>query len=203
MHEGPRDWNDNYATGQTPWDSGQPSRELVRVLDERNIAPCRTLDLGCGTGTNAVYLAGRGFDVTGIDLSPLAIEKAKSKAAAAGGSVRFEVADIFNPPDLRPPFPFLFDRGLYHCLRTINLPAFLKTLDRVAAPDAIYLALTGNANDTSDPEQGPPRVSAREICEELEPLFRLIQLREFQFDGVVVEDTLITPLAWSVLLSKR
>lgn len=197
------DWNEHYAKGFTPWDSGEPSRELVRILDERGIASCRTLELGCGSGTNAIYLARRGFEVTAIDLSTLAIDAARKKVAAAGVKVRLLVGDVFDPPDLGQPFQFLFDRGLYHSVRGINLPAFLQTLDRVTAKGALYLALTGNSNDVGDPEQGPPRVSALEICTELEPQFKLLQLREFRFDGVVIGGRPFSPLAWSVLLEKR
>ena len=64
MLERTRDWHKRYSDKDTPWDSGQPSRELERILEEGWIKPCRVLELGCGTGTNAVYLAQRGFEVT-------------------------------------------------------------------------------------------------------------------------------------------
>ena len=61
MAERARDWQQHYATGQTPWDSGTPSLEMQRVIAEHNITPRRTLEIGCGTGTNAVCLAQQGF----------------------------------------------------------------------------------------------------------------------------------------------
>jgi methylase of polypeptide subunit release factors len=64
------------------WDTGQPSGELRRVLDRFGIGPGRALELGCGTGMNAVYLALRGFAVTAIDLSPRAIRAARRRARA-------------------------------------------------------------------------------------------------------------------------
>src|SRR5262245_57667157 len=100
-------WNQRYLEKQTPWDTNQPSSELQRVLQEYQIAPGRALDLGCGTGTNAVYLASRGFDVTGIDFAPTAIEAAKVRAASAGTNVRFLTGDAFKLPDLGPPFDFI------------------------------------------------------------------------------------------------
>src|SRR5207302_243222 len=109
MPDAPRDWNQRYATGDVPWDSGQPSAELMRVLGEWKIQPCRALEMGCGTGENAVYLARQGFDVTAFDLAPLAIERAERKIRAAGVNVRLLKADVFNLPDVGPPFPFVFD----------------------------------------------------------------------------------------------
>lgn len=198
-----RDWNQNYADGDAPWDSGMPSRELERVLAEREIAPGRALELGCGTGTNAIFLARRGFDVTAFDLSQIAIERAKQRAAEEGVSVHFLASDVADLPDLGPAFPFVFDRGVYHVLRQEKLDLLLDVLRRVTAPGSLWLTLAGNANDDRPPGQGPPVVSAEEICRELEPLFVLLQLREFRFDGVVVGGQRIEPLAWSVLLRRR
>ncbi len=72
-------WNESYASGQVPWDTGQPEPLLVEFVTARGIAPARTLEIGAGTGTNAIWLAQRGFDVLGIDVSPLAVEQARAK----------------------------------------------------------------------------------------------------------------------------
>src|SRR5262245_13411336 len=106
-----RDWNDHYRNGHMPWDTGTPSSELQRVLSAKAIQPSRALEIGCGTGTNCVWLAQQGFDVTGVDVASLAIEQAQQRAQAAGVQVRFEVADVLQLPDLGEPFGFFFDRG--------------------------------------------------------------------------------------------
>lgn len=198
-----RDWNERYTSKNTPWDSGRPSEELKFVLTEHAIKPCDALEIGCGTGTNAVYLAQKGFRVTAMDIVPLAIEQARLRAAAAGVEVNFLQGDVLNPPSLDRTFPFVFDRGCYHSLRESSLPQFLRTLEQVTAPGSLYLVLTGNANDPAEPEKGPPRVQAYELCAELATLFDLILLREFYFDGVVVEGRDIRPLGWSALMRRR
>jgi cyclopropane fatty-acyl-phospholipid synthase-like methyltransferase len=175
---------------------------LARVLDEWEIAGGECLELGCGTGTNAIYLAGRNFRVTATDLSALAIEQAKEKAAAAGVQIRFFVSDLLQNPDLGGPYPFVFDRGVYHVLRLENLPLYREILARDTAPGGMYLTLVGNANDPAPADRGPPRVKASELATELEPYFQLIQLREFRFDGVVVEGAPAEPLAWSALFRR-
>src|SRR4051794_2117363 len=108
------DWNDSYRDGNLPWDTGRPSSELQRVISQSTIQPGRALELGCGTGTNCVWLAQQGFEVTGIDVASLAVERAEKRALAAGVKAHFVVADVLQMPDLDGPFAFFFDRGCYH-----------------------------------------------------------------------------------------
>lgn len=194
------DWNERYATRNTPWNTGTPSTELRAIVAERQIAPCSTLELGCGTGTNAIWLAQQGFRVTAVDVSPLAIEEAKQ----AGASVDWHVADLAAKHSaLEKKYEFVFDRGVYHCMRRDALQGFLQMIERVSAPGTHWLSLAGNANEPGPPDQGPPRVSALEMCQELEPLFELVQLREFRFDDVKFDGNSFRPLAWSALWRRR
>ncbi len=202
-NQGPPDWNERYAKHNAPWDTGKPSSELQRILGEYDIPRGRAIELGCGTGTNAVFLAREGFEVTAFDVSSLAIEEAEAKAVAAGVDATFLTADLLDPPDLGEPFPFVFDRGVYHTVRRTALEGFLKTLSQVTAPGGMYLTLAGNANEVRPGEEGPPRVSAEDICRELSPLMELIQLREFRFDHGPHNDALPRALAWSALFRRK
>jgi SAM-dependent methyltransferase len=192
------DWDKHYSEGQAPWDSGLPSKELIRVLDEEAIKPGRAGELGCGTGTNAIYLASRGFDVTGYDLSPVGLTTARKKAAEAGAKVRFVEADLCQFTLDVPPFDFVFDRGCYHAARRIDQPGFIKSLKRLTRPGTRFLLLTGNANEKLEP--GPPTLSAEEICRELERLFEIHFLREFRFEVPAPPEGF---LAWSCLMTRR
>lgn len=202
MADANTDWDERYKSKDTPWDSGQPSQEILRVLQEWSIAPCACLELGCGTGTNAIHLASLGYSLTATDVSSLAIEQAKKKAEQAGASVEFIEADLLANPHFGGPFPFVFDRGVYHILRKANLEAMRKILLRHTAPGSIYLTLAGNANDTAPDDRGPPRVTAIELVTELEPHFELVQLREFRFAGVVVDGKETRPLGWSAIFRR-
>src|SRR5262245_59912886 len=102
------DWNDHYRNGHMPWDAGHPSLELQRVLSRNAIQPCRAIEIGCGTGTNCVWLTQQGFDVTGVDVASLAIEQAQQRADAAGVAVRFLVANVLELPDLGGDYGFFF-----------------------------------------------------------------------------------------------
>jgi SAM-dependent methyltransferase len=190
-------WETRYRTGDVPWETGRPSSELQRVIAEDHIAPCPALELGSGTGTNAVWLAQCGFDMTAVDISPLAVERARQRAAAAGANVRFLTADVLAGPEVGGPFGFFFDRGCYHIVREVDLAAYLRLLERALRPGATGLVLAGNARL---PRTGPPVVSEEEIRRELGQLFEVVRLREFQFDA----DTDGDPhLGWSCLLRRR
>lgn len=193
-----RDWQGKYQVGDTPWDSGLPSRELQRVLAERSIAPCRAIDLGCGTGTNSVFLAARGFDVTGVDCAPFALEAARRKAASAGVRVNWVEADVQHFGRDLEPFALVFDRGCYHCCRRVDLEGYRQTLRNVTRPGARFLILAGNANEAS--EGGPPRVTERQIRDELGDLLGFTWIREFRFQDAGGADG---PLGWSCFGVRR
>src|SRR5438309_11501384 len=168
-------WDERFRGGNNFWDTDRPDPALQRMLDEAAIQPCRALELGCGTGTNALFLAQQGFDVTAVDVVPQALERAEAKARQAGVSIHFTPADVLQLPDLGKPFPFVFDRGTYHILRQVDLERFRHTLAQATEPGSMYLTLAGNANEPNPPEGGPPRVHAHEICLELAAPFDLVQ----------------------------
>jgi methyl halide transferase len=191
-------WDDRYQTGDTPWDTGRPSRELATVLDSGVIPPCLAIELGCGAGTNAVYLSQRGFSVTAVDRSAAAIERARQLAASEEVAVDFLVDDVCDLRASLNHFDFVFDRGCYHCARRTNLPGFLATLRWISNPGAKYLLLAGNANEQTT--EGPPRIHEHEIRSELGELFDVEWIRPFRFeDPGGVEG----PLGWSCLLTRR
>lgn len=198
------DWNQRYIESDTPWDTGVPSEQLKQVLASGLIQPGPVLELGCGTGINAIWLAQSGFQVTAVDLSPVALEKAKTKASGCGVSIAFIQADVTKLPDDGSRFPFVFDRGTYHVVRNVDLEGFQKTLSRVVAPGGYYVVVAGNTNEDSPPEGGPPRVTAADLCRELEfDDFDLVSLEETHFHGIKVRSQSLTPLAWRAVLRRR
>jgi SAM-dependent methyltransferase len=193
------EWNDRYRDGDLPWDTGQPSSQLKRVISQNSIEPCRALDIGCGTGTNSIWLAQQGFEVSGIDVAPLAVERAERRAHDAGVKARFLVADVLRLPDLGGPFGFFFDRGCYHAVRRDAPQQYAPAVARQLASGARGLILAGNAREPHDP--GPPVVTEEEIRDELGLAFEILDLHEFRFDEApgVTERF----LGWSCLLEKR
>lgn len=192
-----RDWDKKYETGDTPWDSNLPSKELQVVLHEYAVRPGTAIELGCGTGTNAVFLAQQGWDVTAVDCSALALSVARQRADRADVQVRWIEADVQNYTDAEAPFDLVFDRGCYHCCRRVDLPGYLSTLRNITRPGSHMLCLCGNANDGS--QYGPPRVQEAEIREELGAVFEIEHLLEFHFEDA---GGVQGPLGWSVWMSR-
>jgi SAM-dependent methyltransferase len=193
------EWNDRYRDGNLPWDTGQPSSELQSVLGRIMIRPCRALELGCGTGTNSVWLAQQGFEVTGIDVAPLAVERAEKRAHAAGVTAHFAVADVLHLPDPDGPFEFFFDRGCYHAVRRDAPDQYAAAVARQLTSGARGLILAGNAREPHDP--GPPVVTEEEIRDELSTAFQILDLHEFRFDEAPGIGERF--LGWSCLVEKR
>ncbi|MCA9267209.1 MAG: class I SAM-dependent methyltransferase [Planctomycetales bacterium] len=197
------DWNNRYVQGDTPWDNNLPDSQLQRVLTEFELRPSRVLELGCGTGTNAVFLAQQGFAVTAMDIAPLAIAKAQSRAQAAGVAIDFSAGDILECPAPAEPFPLVFDRGVYHCVRRVSAEGFCRKVADATAPGGLYFTVAGNANEAEAAAEGPPRVTAEELCREFSPLFDLVLLREARFDPVEINGKLDQPLCWAALWRRK
>ncbi|MEP0763259.1 MAG: methyltransferase domain-containing protein [Chloroflexota bacterium] len=135
-----------YLRGDTPWDSGIVPPEIIAWIAamERDGRPAgRALDLGCGTGTTSLYLAGRGWHVVGVDFAPNAIWRARREARRAGLADRaaFFSADVSRPDFLGDagPFDLLIDVGCMHGLTPEQRPQYAANLIRLARPGAAYL----------------------------------------------------------------
>lgn len=195
-------WDLPYQTGtHAVWDTGHASTELKRRLESGDIKPCRAVEIGCGTGSDAILLASQGFDVTAIDIAPTALNIAREKADKAGVKVNWLLADILNPPALEP-FDFVYDRGCYHELRQHDPKAYVAAVEKLAHGDSKILILAGNANqDTYWRFEGPPRVKEQDIRRDFATGFRLLNLREFRFDPAAGQKQ--GALAWSILLERK
>jgi SAM-dependent methyltransferase len=189
-------WNDRYASGDPlPWDTGTPDPLLVEMVESRLIPPGRTLEVGCGTGTNAIYLASRGFEVLGVDISPLAIEKAQSKGAVR---CRFETGDFLAAAPAGGPFDVVFDRGCFHVFdEDRDRARFAERVASQLADRGLWLSLVGSTEGPPR-DAGPPRRSARDLVNAIEPHLELVELRTAEF-GVNEEQL----RAWRCLSRKR
>ena len=193
-----RDWDQIYRDPETPpWDTGRPSVQLQRLLDSGAVKPCRALDLGCGTGTNTLFLTQQGFEVTGVDLSEVAIQRAQEKARAAGIKTAFVCASVTALPGFGEPYEFVFDRGCFHTLATEQRGAFVAQLRDVTRPGSVYFLLCGNAKEPQDP--GPPTVSEEEIRATFSRDFEIEWIREFRFETVNMAKP---PLGYAVLMRR-
>ena len=102
-------------------------------------APGKALDLGCGTGTNAVTLARHGWRVTGVDFIPKAIQAARARAVRTGVAVDFLVASVTDLPALPGPFDYVLDIGCLHSLKAEDRARYVTSLSRLLRPQAWYM----------------------------------------------------------------
>lgn len=192
-------WDERYRTGDLPWDSGRPDRHLEQVLDEFAIGPCAALEAGCGTGTNAVWLARQGFRVTAVDVAPTAIAEAGRKAASAGVAVAFVAGDFLHVAIPGGPFGFLFDRGCLHSFDTrAERVAFADRAAGLLDEGGLWFSVIGSA-DAEPRDVGPPRLSASEVTSIVEGRFEVLSLRASHFDS----DSDHKPAAWLCVMRKR
>jgi len=174
-------WDGAYRRNHLPgWDVGRPASELQKAVQAGTLKPGRAVVLGCGTGTNAIHLAQRGFTVTGIDVAPTALALAERKAEKAGVRVTWLVADVLAPPPLEP-FDVIFDRGCYHGVRRVSAAGYMKTVNALSRPGTLMLLLAGNANQSA--RGGPPRVDEPELVGDFAKTWDFVSLREARFDS--------------------
>ena len=120
-----------------PWDTGISPPELYDYIHSHSAG--RALDLGCGTGTNAITLAKEGWRVTGVDFVGKAIRKARGKARQAGVEVDFHVSDVTKLEYISGQFDLILDIGCYHSLSTQGKMAYAENLTRLLSCGGIYL----------------------------------------------------------------
>src|SRR5216110_2495281 len=124
-------WDDSYAASTpAPWDIGRPQPAFVR-LAEQGLLAGRVLDAGCGTGEQTLLAAARGADAVGVDVSGLAVRRAREKAAERGLVARFEVGDALRLADLGLTFDAIIDSGVFHVFDDEDRARYVTSLASV------------------------------------------------------------------------
>ena len=144
--------------GQAPWDIGKPHKAFIDVADSISGS---VLDAGCGTGDTALFLAGRGNQVTGFDFLEEAIRRAKLKAAERGLNVTFLVKDAMTLKDWTERFDNVIDSGLFHVFSDEDRKRYAEGLATVLKPGGrLYLMCF---SDEEPGTQGPRRLSKKDL----------------------------------------
>lgn len=189
-------WAETY-TGTPPWDIGRPQKELV-ALDGRGEVVGDVVDLGCGTGENAIFFASRGHRVVGLDFTRLAISKARSKAKKRGVEVEFAVHDALRLEELGRTFDSGVDCGLFHTFSDAQRAAYVRGLRSVIRPGGRVFILCFSDREPRE-WGGPRRVSKGEIEASFEEGWRVNYVRQARFESVFHHEG---GLAWLASVSR-
>lgn len=192
-------FDERYKTGDLPWNINRPDYNLVGIVESHPIVPCKALDIGCGTGDNAIWLSREGFRVTGIDYSEVAVEQARRKAKECNADLNFFIKDFLSEQVPGAPFGFVFDRGCFHSFDTAaNRKKYARNVFGHLQKDGLWLTLAGNVDD-GRLDTGPPKLTAAEVVSAVEKYFEIVFLNSGRFDSNDVHPSKI----WVCLMKKR
>jgi len=146
--------------GTPPWDIGRPQPAFEALVDAGEIAG-PVLDVGCGTGENALFLAACGFEVVGVDAVEAAVEAARRKALARGLEAEFLVHDALALEGLGRRFATVVDSGLFHTFDDRERRRFVTSLAAALTLGGHYFVLCFSERELRD--GGPRRVTQAEL----------------------------------------
>jgi 2-polyprenyl-3-methyl-5-hydroxy-6-metoxy-1,4-benzoquinol methylase len=180
-----RKWDDIYlqfSLKEIPWHNQEPDVEFKKCIENERIKPKRVLDVGCGAGTDAIYLASKGCQVTAVDISEEAIRMAKERAFEAIVKVDF-IADDFMKMEFEGAcFDFINDRGYFHHIEPPERENFAEKINQILK-DVGYYYLRCWSDKEEESKRGPYRISQDEIRATFSQYFKIGEINDFRFSG--------------------
>jgi cyclopropane fatty-acyl-phospholipid synthase-like methyltransferase len=179
---------------EIPWNIETPPDVLVELVESGKVKPCKTIDLGCGTGNYAIYLASIGFEVTGIDISQTAIKIAKENAKKKGVKCNFLATDVLGDLDeVKETFDFAYDWELLHHIFPQQRKKYVENVYRILNAKGKYLSVCFNERDSGfggSEKYRQTRLgtilyfsSEDELRDIFEPYFNIKELRTIRIRG--------------------
>ena len=207
-------WETFYTDGKRtpPFFQNKPDESLVSYFESGQLVVGRAIDLGCGFGRNALYMATLGCDIEGIDLSPSAIEKAKVWTKEADLAVDFKVASVFETEFDREVYDIVYDGGLFHHLQPHRRLHYLNIVKRMLKPCGKFCLLCFNESGSPIHDDGeiyrnvkmPPGLgySEQRLQAILDPLFTI---EAFRPSRVMPDESDLMGIEglWCVLMQKK
>ncbi len=129
------------------WTEKEPPIELAELVENKKINPCKVIDIGCGEGFYSIYLASKGFEVLGIDISENAINYAKENAKKAGVKVKFKVMDLYELSEIKEQFDFVLEWGILHCIPFEKREKYAERVSKLLNDNGKYLSTCFNIQD--------------------------------------------------------
>jgi cyclopropane fatty-acyl-phospholipid synthase-like methyltransferase len=191
------DFFDSAYRGTPPWDIGRPQKEFTELVRHGKITGS-VLDIGCGSGENALFFAQEGLEVWGIDSSPLAIQKAQEKGAQRGLTAHFLVLNALELAKIDRTFDTATDSGLFHTLSDEDRPLFVNNLAAILPHGGKYFMLC--FSDREPAGYGPRRITEQEIRESFREGWSIRYIRAATFESRTRAEG---PRAWLSAIEKK
>jgi cyclopropane fatty-acyl-phospholipid synthase-like methyltransferase len=143
-----------------PWNLSKPPQLLIDAVESGTIKPCRVIDLGCGAGNYAVWLAGQGFDVIGVDISQQAVSHAEELAVRSGVICRFVAADLLGDlKQFHDGFDLALDWEVLHHVFPEDRPVFIRNVYSLLRSGGRYLSVCFSESDPAFGGKGKVRAT--------------------------------------------
>lgn len=177
-----------------PWNIETPPRALVELVESGLVKPCKTIDLGCGTGNYTIYLTGKGFEVTGIDISQTAVNIARENASKKAVKCTFIAADVLGDlSEVTGSFDFAYDWELLHHIFPEKREKYIENIFRILNSGGKYLSVCFSEKDPQFGGSGKYREtllgtilyfsSEDELKQLFEPYFIIFDLKTIEISG--------------------
>jgi len=179
---------------EIPWNNETPPAELVELVGSGKVKPCKSADMGCGMGNYTIYLAGRGFEMTGVDSSHTAIKLARENAKAHGASCSFQISDVLGRLNrVKGPFDFIYDWDLLHHIFPEKRLKYVENVYRLLRTGGKYFSVCFSEKDPQFGGSGKYRrtrigtllyfSSEDELKTLFDPYFKIIDLKTIKISG--------------------
>jgi cyclopropane fatty-acyl-phospholipid synthase-like methyltransferase len=188
-------------SGQPPWDIGRPQPAFTKIADQ---VTSSVLDVGCGTGENALYFASKGCKVTGIDFLEEAIQRAKRKAAERGLSVNFLVKDATDLKSWAERFDNVIDCGLFHGFSDEDRKKYVDGLVTILKVGGRLFLMC--FSDEEPGTVGPRRIAQKELRDAFTEGWVIESIKPSQFEVVPLKDFTFSeggPKAWFAVMRRE
>lgn len=197
-------WNDRYLNNDIPWEDGEYSPEMVQLFHHFIEKGNKVLEIGCGIGTNGVYLASEGYNYTGLDISEEAVRLAKKRFKEENLNGNFIVRDMLkNPPTEK--FYAIFDKGCLHSFKDKkDRENFISMVHSTLEPGGFWINISGNRDNPDRlgtvEKYGFPRLKASDIVIAAEDKFQIQYIARCIYGN---SEKYTRFLGWACALQKR
>jgi SAM-dependent methyltransferase len=186
----------NFSLAEIPWNREAPPDVLMSLLTNGTITPCKAVEFGCGAGNYVIYLAHRGFEVTGVDISNAAIEIARKSASEKGVTCTFVASDVLGDmPEISETFDFAYDWELLHHIFPVDRLKYVKNVHRLVKPGGRYFSVCFSEESLEFGGEGKYRKtpidtvlyfsSESEMKSLFDPFFHIEELKTIDIEGKV------------------